>query len=87
MTTPTPIIERHHVSWETYNFMRQELARLEAEKAQLEKDVAYWGWQTNYWYMKANYTDRELQAMYLRRSRAAGELTAEWTATHESSAA
>lgn len=40
MTTtaaPAPIIERHHVSWETYNFMRQEIARLQAEVAQLRQ--------------------------------------------------
>jgi hypothetical protein len=85
---PAPIIDRPNISWETWNFMRQEIARLVAEKAQLQADVTHWEQQTNHWYMKATYTDLERQIMYRRRSRGANELTGEWEpAAHQRDAA
>lgn len=83
---PTPLVEHPHISWATYEYMRQKIADLEPEKAQLQADVAHWERETNHWYMKANYTDLELQLMYRRRSRGAGELTGEWRTTAEQSA-
>ncbi len=70
--------EHHHVSEATYLYMREEIARLQAENAQLTRDVAYWEQQTNHWYMRAHYTDEELRIMYLRRSRGQDQLTGEW---------
>lgn len=86
-TAPAPIIERPNISWETWNYMRQEIARLEAENAQLQADVAYWERETNHWYIKATYTDLERQLMYRRRSRGADELTGRWAPAAQSSAA
>jgi len=70
--------ERHHVSWEAWNFMRHEIARLQAENAQLRGDVAYWEQQANHWYMKANYSEVELAMFARRRSRGLDEATGEW---------
>ena len=77
-TAPTPLVEHPHISWNTYEYMRQKIADLEAANAQLQADVAHWERETNHWYLKANYTDLELQLMYRRRSRGADELTGEW---------
>ncbi|KQQ66940.1 hypothetical protein [Microbacterium sp. Leaf320] len=80
---PTPLVEHPHISWATFEYMRQKIADLEAEKAQLQADVAHWEQQTNHWYLKATYTDLELQLMYRRRSRGANELTGEWNPATE----
>lgn len=77
-TAPAPLVERPHISWVTYEYMRQRIAELEAANAQLQGDVTYWEGQTNHWYMKATYTDLERQLMYRRRSRGADEITGEW---------
>lgn len=60
--------ERGPVSWEAFNWMRQEIARLTSENAQLQIDVDYWQQQTNHWCMKANYTEEEIAEFYRRRS-------------------
>lgn len=52
--------ERGPVSWESWNWMRQEIIRLQAEAEQLRRDVEYWQQQTNHWYMKANYTPEQI---------------------------
>ena len=79
ITEPAPLVERPHISWATYEFMRQKIAELEAANAQLQADVTYWEQQTNDWYLKANYTDLERQIMYRRRSRGADEFTGKWS--------
>jgi hypothetical protein len=86
-TAPASIIERPHISWVTYEYMRQKIAELEAANAQLQADVTFWEQQTNTWYMKATYTDLERQLMYRRRSRGADELTGEWQPAEQQSAA
>lgn len=60
--------ERGPVSWEAYNWMRHEIARVSAENAQLRLDVEYWQQQTNHWYMKATYTDEQIAEFARRRS-------------------
>lgn len=86
ITAAAPTIERPHISWETWNFMRQRIAELEAANTQLQAAVTFWEQQANHWYMKANYTDIELQLMYRRRSRGADELTGEWQPAEQRSA-
>ncbi|MFB8191362.1 hypothetical protein ACFC14_18745 [Microbacterium sp. NPDC055988] len=71
----TSEVERPHISWATYEYMRHAIERLEAENAQLRANVAYWEHQTNHWYMKANYSETELETMYRRRSRIELEFT------------
>lgn len=61
--------ERGPVSWESWNWMRQEIIRLTAENAELQRDVEFWQHQTNHWYMKATYTDQEIAEFERRRSR------------------
>jgi hypothetical protein len=60
--------ERGPVSWEAHNFMRQELARLQAENAELLRDVDYWQRQTNHWYMKATYSPEQIAEFQRRLS-------------------
>ncbi|SJN25270.1 hypothetical protein FM104_04805 [Microbacterium esteraromaticum] len=60
--------ERGPVSWEAHHFMRQELARLQAENADLRGDVDYWQRQTNHWYMKANYSPEQIAEFQRRLS-------------------
>ncbi|MDQ0647292.1 hypothetical protein QFZ53_001488 [Microbacterium natoriense] len=78
-TAPAPIVERPHISWVTYEYMRQRIAELEATTVQLQADV-------NHWSMKATYTDLERQVMHRRRSRGADELTGEWPAADQQAA-
>lgn len=61
--------ERGPVSWEAYNWMRQEIPRLQAEAEQLRRDVEFWRQQTNHWYMKANYTPAQIAKFARRRAR------------------
>ncbi|GEC76701.1 hypothetical protein GCM10010213_26020 [Microbacterium maritypicum] len=61
--------ERGPVSWESFNWMRQEIARLTAEKVQLELDVEFWKRQTNHWYMKATYSPDEIAEFARKRAK------------------
>ncbi|MEV8249450.1 hypothetical protein AB0O87_00825 [Microbacterium sp. NPDC076768] len=60
--------ERGPVSWESWNWMRQEIIRLTAENAELQRDAEFWQQQTNHWYMKATYTNEEIADFVRRRS-------------------
>ena len=40
--------ERGPVSWEAFNWMRQEIPRLQGEVEQLRRDVEFWQQQTNH---------------------------------------
>lgn len=72
--------ERGPVSWESFNWMRQEIARLTAEKVQLERDVEFWKQQTNHWYMKATYSPAEMAEF--ARKRAKLEMPTDPESTH-----
>ena len=65
----TPRDDRGPVSWEAFNWMRQEIERLQSENAQLEADAEFWRRQTNHWYMKANYSPEEIAEFQRRMSR------------------
>lgn len=80
-------VERPHISWETYSFMRQEISRLQAENAQLRSEVEHWEQQTNHWYMKANYSDFEIAMFIRRRSLSQDQRTGEWLTAKQQDAA
>lgn len=86
-TTTTPAAERPHISWETWNYMKQEIARLQAEADQLRGEVSYWEQQTNHWYMKANYSEIEIAAFIRRRSRGQDGHSGEWLPIEQQHAA
>jgi hypothetical protein len=60
--------ERGPVSWESFNWMRQEIIRLTGENAQLQRDVDLWQWQANHWYMKANYSPEKIAEFERKRA-------------------
>lgn len=66
--------ERGPVSWEAFNWMRQEIPRLQGEVEQLRRDVEFWQQQTNHWYMKANYTPEQIAEFQRRRSSSSDHL-------------
>lgn len=66
--------ERHHVSWETYNALRQMLAREQAEKEQLRHELAITAADRDHWYTQANHNDIELQTFARRRAALPAEL-------------
>ena len=70
--------ERGVVSWEAWNFMRQEIERLQAENTQLTRDNDYWREETNRWYMKANYTPHQIAEFVRRRNASMDPETGEW---------
>lgn len=49
IAVPAPIIERPDTSWETWTFMAQGIAELEAGNAKLQPDVTFWEQQINTW--------------------------------------
>jgi len=71
--------ERGAVSWEAWNFMRQEIERLQAENAQLIRENDYWREETNRWYMKANYTPQQIAEFVRRRNASMDPETGEWS--------
>jgi len=73
--------ERHHVSWETYNALRQMLAREQAEKEQLRAELRRLEHDRDHWHMKANHNDIELQTFARRRNQLADELRRQDTET------
>lgn len=54
-TAPTPLVEHPHISWVTYEYMRQKISELEAANVRRQTDVARWERETNHWYLKAIY--------------------------------
>jgi hypothetical protein len=97
MNAATPALsiveDQPHISWETWNFMRQQIAQLTAENArlvaanaQLQRDLEVERQQTNHWYMRATYTPEQLELMYVRRSKGKNEFTAAWLTSNEQAA-
>jgi len=72
--------ERGPVSWEAFNWMRQEIALLQADAEQLRRDVDYWQQQTNH-YMKANYSPAQIAEFSRRRALVVEELEQKTTPT------
>lgn len=70
--------ERGPVSWESFNWMRHEIARLNEENAQLRRDNDYWREETNRWYMKTNYTPQQIGEFVRRRNASMDPETGEW---------
>lgn len=85
--------DQPHISHATYEFMRAEIARLQAENLQLKmgneqlhRELAVQEQQTNHWYMKATYTPAEIREMYVRRSKGKNEFTGTWLTPDEQAA-